>query len=164
MMRMLLNSVAMGLLGLLLAVSLIAGAVPATAGTAAEIDKEVALALEKLYAASPAAVELAKVSKGVLVFPDVVKAGLIIGGQYGEGVLLRRGKPAGYYSTAGASYGLQAGAQQYGYAMFFMSDGALKALTETDGFEVGVGPNVVVVDEGMGRSATTMTMKMKKTM
>jgi len=74
-------------------------------------------------------------------------------------VMLRGGKAVGYYNTSGASYGLQAGAQKYGYALFFMNEQALKALTETSGFEVGVGPSVVVVDEGMGRSATSVTMK-----
>ncbi|HPU80254.1 YSC84-related protein, partial [Accumulibacter sp.] len=64
-----------------------------------------------------------------------------------------------HYSTTGASYGLQAGAQQFGYAMFFMNEKALNALTENDGFEVGVGPSVVVVDEGMAKSATSMTTK-----
>jgi len=157
--RILLNSVAMGLLGLLLAVSLIAGAVPAAAGTAAEIDKEVALALEKLYAASPAAVELAKVSKGVLVFPDVVKAGLIIGGQYGEGALLVDGKTAGYFNTVAASYGLQAGAQSFGYAMFLMNNDSLSYLKKSEGWEVGVGPSVVVMDEGLAKSLTTSTAK-----
>ena len=157
--RILLNSVAMGLFGLLLAVGLMAGAVPAAAGTAAEIDKEVALALEKLYAASPAAVELAKVSKGVLVFPDVVKAGLIIGGQYGEGALLVDGKTAGYYNTVAASYGLQAGAQSFGYAMFLMNSDSLNYLKKSEGWEVGVGPTVVVMDEGLAKSLTTSTAK-----
>jgi lipid-binding SYLF domain-containing protein len=71
----------------------------AQAASAAEIDKAVNLALEKLYASTPAAAELAKVSKGVLVFPDVVKAELIVGGQYGEGALRVDGKTVGYYNT-----------------------------------------------------------------
>ena len=95
----------------------------------------------------------------MLVFPKITKAGLVVGGQSGEGVLLQKGKAAGYCNTAGASYGLQAGAQQFGYAMFFMNESARKALTASDGFEIGVGPSVVVVDEGMGKSATSITMK-----
>ena len=83
----------------------------------------------------------------------------MVGGQYGEGALLQGGKSVAYYSTAGVSYGLQAGAQKYGYAMFFMDNKALAALDKADGFEVGVGPSVVVVDEGMARSMTTTTMK-----
>ena len=82
----------------------------------------------------------------------------MVGGQYGEGVLYQGGKPVGYYNTAGASYGLQAGAQQYGYAMFFMTRTAVDSLNSAEGFEVGVGPSVVVVDEGMGKSMTTKTM------
>ncbi|MBM9532134.1 hypothetical protein JWG42_18435, partial [Desulfoprunum benzoelyticum] len=96
----------------------------AHAASAAEIDQAVNLALEKLYASTPAAAELAKVSKGVLLFPDVVKAGLIVGGQYGEGALRVDGKTVGYYNTLAASYGLQAGAQTFGYAMFLMNDSA----------------------------------------
>jgi lipid-binding SYLF domain-containing protein len=72
-------------------------------------------------------------------------------------VLWRGGKAVCYYSTAGASYGLQAGAQKYGYAMFLMNENALNALTTAEGFEVGVGPSVVLVDEGMAKSVTTTT-------
>src|SRR5512137_207421 len=94
---------------MLLATALSLVALPAFAATAAEIDKEVALALEKLYAGSPTAREFSKVAKGVLVFPDVIKAGLVVGGQYGEGALLVNGQTSGYYNTVAASYGLQAG-------------------------------------------------------
>jgi len=94
----------------------------------------------------------------VLVFPEVKKAGLGIGGQYGEGALLRGGKAVGYYKTTGASFGLQAGGQTYGYAMFFMNQKALDALGDAKGFEVGVGPSVVVVDEGMTKTTTTNTL------
>jgi lipid-binding SYLF domain-containing protein len=95
----------------------------------------------------------------VLVFPSVTKAGLGIGGQYGEGALIKGGKAVAYYNTAGASYGLQAGAQTYGYAMFFMNEAALKQLDKTDGYEVGVGPSVVVMDEGMAKTMTTTTTR-----
>jgi len=93
----------------------------------------------------------------VLVFPRITKVGLVFGGQYGEGLLFRDGKPAGYFATWRV-WGLQAGAQQYGYAMFFMSEGALGALTSTSGFEIGVGPSVVVVDQGMAKLLTTMNL------
>ena len=131
----------------------------AIAASAAEIDRDVDSALLKLYAASPAAKELSKVAKGVLVFPDVIKGGFIIGGQYGKGALRVGGKTAGYYSTAAASYGLQAGAQSFGYAMFFMTDKALEYLNKSAGWEIGVGPSIVVVDEGVARSLTTTTAK-----
>jgi len=144
---------------ILLAVALLFSTIIASAETAAEIDRDVDSAIEKLFASSPAAKELSKVSKGVLVFPDVIKAGLIIGGQYGKGALRVGGKTVGYYSTAAASYGLQAGAQSFGYAMFFMTEGALEYLKKSSGWEIGVGPSIVVVDEGLARSLSTTTAK-----
>ena len=147
------------LIALLLATALSLAALPAFAASAAEIDKEVALALEKLYAGSPTAREFSKIAKGILVFPDVIKAGLVVGGQYGEGALLIDGKTAGYYNTVAASYGLQAGAQSFGYAMFLMNDGALSYLRKSEGWEIGVGPTVVVVDQGLSRSLTSSTAK-----
>ena len=134
-------------------------ATTASAETAAEIDRGVDAAIEKLYAATPAAEELSKVAKGLLVFPGVIKAGLIIGGQYGPGALRINGKTVGYYNTAAASYGLQAGAQSFGYAMFFMTEEALEYLKKSSGWEIGVGPSVVVVDEGLARSLSTTTAK-----
>jgi lipid-binding SYLF domain-containing protein len=145
-------------LALLAAFALAGAALPASAQREA-LDADARSAYGKLTAKVPAANALGKDAAAVLVFPKITKAGLVIGGQYGEGVLLRRGKPSGYYNTAGASYGLQAGAQQFGYALFFMNEKALKALTETDGFEVGVGPSVVVMDEGKAKTLTTTTAK-----
>jgi lipid-binding SYLF domain-containing protein len=124
-----------------------------------KLDQDAKRAYQTLVAAVPAANALGKSATAVLVFPKVTKAGLVVGGQYGEGVLLKGGKPVGHYSTAGASYGLQAGAQQYGYAMFFMNDGALAALNSADGFEIGAGPSVVVVDQGMAKTLTTTTAR-----
>jgi lipid-binding SYLF domain-containing protein len=74
-------------------------------------------------------------------------------------VLFQGGKAVGFYNTRGASCGPQAGAQQFGYAMFLMNDKAVSALGANDGFEVGVGPGVVVMDEGMGKTLTTTTAK-----
>jgi len=112
-----------------------------------------------LYAKVPAAKTISQKAHAVLVFPSVTKAGLGVGGQYGEGALLKGGKAVAYYNTAGASYGLQAGVQTYGYAMFFMNEAALKQLDKSEGFEVGVGPSVVVMDEGKAKTMTTTTMK-----
>jgi lipid-binding SYLF domain-containing protein len=131
----------------------------ALAATAAQIDRNVDAAQAQLYASSPAAEQLGKVAKGILIFPRVIKAGLIIGGQYGEGALRSNGKTVGYYSTAAASYGLQAGAQAFGYALFFMTDEALRYLETSSGWEVGVGPSIVVIDEGIARALTTTTAK-----
>jgi len=129
------------------------------ASAAAKIDREARGALSKLYAQAPAAKALGAKAVAVLVFPKVTKAGLMIGDQYGEGVLIKGGKTAAYYSTAGASYGLQAGVQTYGYAMFLMNDNAVKQLDQAQGLEVGVGPSVVVMDEGMAKTTTTTTIK-----
>jgi lipid-binding SYLF domain-containing protein len=126
---------------------------------AAELDRKVDEAQAKLFATSPAAKNLSKSAKGILIFPTVKKAGFVVGGQYGEGALREGGKTVGYYKTTAASFGLQAGGQKFGYAMFFMTDGALEYLKSSKGWEVGVGPSVVVVDEGVARSLTTSTAK-----
>lgn len=132
---------------------------PVNAETVSEIERETDAALEKLFTSSPKAKELSGVAKGILVFPDVVKAGLIIGGQYGVGALREQGKTVGYYRTIAASYGLQAGAQSFGYALFFMSQDALDFLKKSDGWEIGTGPSIVVADKGFASSLTTSTVK-----
>jgi len=126
---------------------------------ASKLESDGKAALNQLYAKVQAAKALGSKAIAILVFPSITKAGLGIGGQYGEGVLLKGGTAAGYYNTTGVSTGLQAGAQKYGYAMFFMNDGALAQLDKTEGFEVGVGPSVVVVDEGKAKTTTTTTAK-----
>jgi lipid-binding SYLF domain-containing protein len=125
----------------------------------AKLDKKVAAATTKLLADSPAAAKLAKTAKGILIFPAVKKAGFMIGGQYGEGSLRVDNKTEGYYKTTAASFGLQAGGQKFGYAMFLMNDKALNYLKESDGWEIGVGPSLVVVDQGVAKSLTTSTLK-----
>jgi lipid-binding SYLF domain-containing protein len=125
----------------------------------AEITKSSQEALAALYAKVDGAKALGAKAHAILVFPKVTKAGFGIGGQHGEGALLKAGKAIGFYKTTGASVGLQAGAQTYGYAMFFMNEDALKQLDSANGFEVGTGPSVVVMDEGKAKTATTTTMK-----
>ncbi len=131
----------------------------AQAETKAALDMSSKEALNQLIASVPAAKALSEKAIAVLVFPSITKAGFLVGGQFGDGVMWKNGKPAAYYNTSGASFGLQAGAQTYGYAMFFMKESALKALDTADGFEVGVGPSVVVMDQGMGASHTTTTLQ-----
>jgi lipid-binding SYLF domain-containing protein len=138
---------------------LLVPAAPATAASAAELSRDANQALQRLYAKVPAAKAIGAKAQAILVFPKITKAGLGIGGQYGDGALLKGGKAVAYYNTSGISSGLQAGAQTYGYAMFFMNEAALKSLDSTQGFEVGVGPTVVVMDEGKAKSTTTTTMK-----
>jgi lipid-binding SYLF domain-containing protein len=136
-------------------------ALPSTtrADTAAEIDRDVTAALNDLYRAEPGAEALGPKAKAILVFPDVIKAGLIIGGQYGEGAMRRGGKTTGYYSTVAASYGLQAGAQSFGYAMFLMTDSTVEYVEESDGWEIGTGPSIVVIDKGAAGALTSTTLK-----
>ena len=126
---------------------------------ATQIDLDVNEALDKLYAGSPAAVELSRVAKGILVFPTVTKGGFMVGGSYGKGALRKRGATAGYYNTVSASYGLQAGAQRFGYALFFIDNASLEYLDKSEGWEIGVGPTVVIVDEGLARSLSSTTAR-----
>jgi lipid-binding SYLF domain-containing protein len=126
---------------------------------ASQLDRDAAAALRQLYAQQPVAKTLGAKARAILVFPAILKAGFMFGGAIGDGVLFKHGRTAGYYNSVAASYGFQAGIQKYGYALFFMTDAALEALDATHGFELGVGPSVVVVDEGMARSLTTSTMR-----
>ena len=132
---------------------------PAVAASATEINRDVDAALAKLYADIPAARTLAEKARGVLVFPNVVKAGFLLGAQYGDGALRRQGRTVAYYNTVAASYGLQAGVQSFGYALFFMTEPALEYLDKSDGFELGVGPSIVVLDAGKAKTLTTTTMQ-----
>ena len=129
------------------------------AATAAELRRDAAAALKKLYAGTPKAKELADKAKGVLVFPSIVKAGFLVGGLYGDGVLFKDGKAVAYYNTVAVSYGYQAGAQKYGYAMFLMNDKALQYLDRSDGWEVGTGPSIVVVDQGVAGGLSTTSAR-----
>jgi lipid-binding SYLF domain-containing protein len=145
--------------GLLLAAIVAAlGASVALAASRAVLERDADRALKNLYAKNRTAKLLGEKARAVLVFPNIVKAGFMFGGQIGEGVLERNGRPAGYYSSVAASYGFQAGLQVYGYALFFMNDAALAYLDRSDGWEVGVGPSIVIVDEGMGKSLTSTTL------
>ena len=125
----------------------------------AQLDQDVDMALQKLYQTTPSAKKLAARAKGILVFPDVLKAGFIGGAQYGTGALRKNNRTFGYYNIVAGSYGLQAGVQSFGYALFFMTDEALSYLDSSSGFEVGMGPSVVVLDEGMAKNLTTTTIQ-----
>ena len=127
----------------------------AAAASAAEIDRDSQSALQKLYAKSAKAKELGEKAVAILVFPGIYKAGFIVGGQYGEGELIRNGKVIGYYNTVSGSYGLQAGAQKYGYALFFMTEKMLAYLDKSGGWELGTAPNIVVVDKGAATGLST---------
>jgi lipid-binding SYLF domain-containing protein len=143
---------------LLAAVVALMGAPPAMAASRQELDRDGTQALQSLVAKNTAARLLDEKARAVLVFPNIVKAGFMFGGQIGEGVLLKGHKPVAYYSSVAGSYGLQAGLQVFGYALFFMNDAALSYLDKSDGWEIGVGPSIVVVDEGVGKSLTSTTI------
>jgi lipid-binding SYLF domain-containing protein len=115
-------------------------------------------ALRQLVAQNPAAAKCKSKALAVLIFPKVVKAGFVFGGQGGEGILFERGRITGRYRTVAASYGLQAGVQEYGYALFLMTQDAVDWVNNTRGWEIGTGPSVVIVDKGMARSFTTDTL------
>ena len=131
----------------------------AHAATSEDLDRDAKQALQTLYKTNPLAETLMHKAKAVLVFPNIVKAGLVFGGSYGEGELLDGAKVDGYYNSVTASWGLQAGAQSYGYVVFLMSDKALKYVHDTHGWEIGVGPTVVVVDEGRAKNLSSSTLK-----
>lgn len=127
--------------------------------TATDIDQDVTIALNTLLTHSAAAAELSKTAKAILFYPQILKAGLGIGGHHGKGALRKEGKTVAYYNTVAGSYGLQIGAQSFGYAMFFMDDTGLNyLLNHNAGWEVGVGPSVVFVDEGMARTMNNTTI------
>ncbi len=101
---------------------------PVLAASASEIDRNATAVLQTLYKTTPGAKELASNAKGILIFPNIVKAGFIIGGQYGDGALCEKGRTVGYYRSIAASYGLQAGVQSFGYVLLFMDDASLQYL------------------------------------
>lgn len=132
---------------------------PAAAATSQDLDKDAQQALHALYRTNPLAEKLSRSAKAVLVFPNIVKAGLVFGGSYGEGELLRGSTVDGYFNSVSASWGLQAGAQSYGYVMFLMTNAAIDYVHDSKGWEIGVGPTVVIVDEGVAKNLSTSTLQ-----
>ena len=125
----------------------------------ADISNSSSQALSQLVRENPAADAISKQARAVLVFPSIVKAGLVFGGAYGEGEMRRGGQTAGYYTSFTGSWGLQAGAQSYGYVVFLMNDDAVRYLEESDGWEIGVGPTVVVVNAGIAENLSSSTLQ-----
>ncbi|BCS52874.1 YSC84-related protein [Geobacter sp. SVR] len=149
----------LGLLSLALVFMLLASPLPAPAADKADINRDADAALQKLYDGNSLARGLADKAQGVLIFPSIVKGGFFIGGQYGDGVLRQKSTVTGYYRSVAFSYGLQAGVQSFGYVLLFMNEAALDYLKKSDGWEIGVGPSVVVVDAGVAKTLTTTTAK-----
>jgi lipid-binding SYLF domain-containing protein len=125
----------------------------------ASMNSAATVALKNLYANNPAAKALGNKARAILIFPDVLKGGFMVGAQLGNGVLRQNGQTTGYYNIVAASYGWQVGIQQFGYALFLMNDSAMAYLNNSDGWQVGVGPSIVVMDQGTARSIDTTTVQ-----
>jgi lipid-binding SYLF domain-containing protein len=126
---------------------------------ASEINRSATQALNTLYQNNPNARNLGDKAVGILIFPSIVKGGFIIAGQFGDGVLRKGGKPVAYYRSLAASYGFQAGAQAFGYVLFFMDNASIQYLDKSGGWELGTGPSLVVLDSGFGRNLSTTTLQ-----
>jgi lipid-binding SYLF domain-containing protein len=121
-----------------------------------ELDVEVEHTVDRFYGSAEGTKALAKKAAGVLVFPSVVKAGLVgIGGQYGEGALLVNGETDSYYNLVSASVGFQLGVQSYSTIIMFLTPEALSGFQESDGWKVGVDASVAVITLGMGAKLDT---------
>jgi lipid-binding SYLF domain-containing protein len=131
----------------------------AGAATSDDLDKDSQQALQTLYDTQPVAKTLSQTARAILVFPNIVKAGFVFGGGYGEGELIKGSKVVDYYNSVTGSWGLQIGAQSYGYVVFLMTDKAVSYLEKSKGWELGVGPTVVVVDEGVAKNLSTSSLK-----
>ena len=131
----------------------------AFAATAEDLNTDSRQALENLYRSTPTAETISHRARAILVFPNIVKAGLVFGGSYGEGELIKQGKVSGYYNSISGTWGLQAGAQSYGYVVFLMNRKAVDYLDKSSGWEIGVGPTVVLVNEGVAKNLSTTTLK-----
>jgi len=124
-----------------------------------DLNRDANEALHMLTSTNPVAADLSKKAKAVLIFPNIVKAGLIFGGAYGEGVLKQGSTIDGYYNSVTGSFGWQAGAQSYGYVVFLMNDKAVNYIHKTHGWEIGTGPTVVMVNAGVAKNLSTSTLK-----
>jgi lipid-binding SYLF domain-containing protein len=131
----------------------------ANAATAEDLNKDADQALKTLYKTNPVAEQISKQARAVLVFPKIIKAGLVFGGSYGEGALKQGPKVVNYYNSVSGSWGLQAGAQSFGYVLFLMNGKAVDYLNKSEGWEIGVGPTVVIVNEGVAKNLSTSTLK-----
>lgn len=129
------------------------------AATPEELNRDSVHALRMLERGNPAASAIARQARAVLVFPSIVKAGFVFGGAYGEGELLEGSRVDGYYNSVTGSWGFQAGIQSYGYVVYLMTDRAVSYIHQTRGWEIGVGPTVVIVNQGIARNLSTSTLK-----
>lgn len=138
-----------------LALTGVAAATPAAAKTREEINVGVQSALNELFAVLPDMRAVYDRAEGALVIPEIVKAGFILAGSYGEGALLTRGGTESYWSFGAASLGFQAGAQRTRQVLFFMNQDALERFRHGDGFELGADAEVTVIEAGAEVSVDT---------
>ena len=131
----------------------------AAAAGAEAVDIKVDGILTKFKSDVTGGAEFLKKAKAVLVFPDVIKGGFIVGGEYGKGALRSGGKTMGYYSIASASFGFQVGAQQYAIVMVFLTDEALVKFRDSKGWEAGVDGSVAIAEWGVGTDINTQNFK-----
>jgi lipid-binding SYLF domain-containing protein len=142
-------------IGLVAVLVLLAGSAPGSAGTAGEINAGVNATLDRIYRQIPGTRALAAKAAGVLVFPTVIKAGIGVGGEYGEGAMRVAGKSVAYYNTISASVGFQLGAQAKSVIIMFMTGDALASFQRIDGWKVGVDGSVALITVGAGGSFDT---------
>ena len=137
------------------------GLVTQGAGAASreEINAEVRQALNSFHKHTSAGSELARKAAGILVFPNVIKAGVGIGGEYGEGALMMGGKPVAYYNIAAASIGFQLGAQSRSQIILFMNPKALAEFRSSEGWKAGVDGSVALATLGAGGAVDSETAK-----
>ncbi len=123
-----------------------------------EVIRESRATLLNLFAINQETEQLAKQAKEILVFPNILKAGFMFGAQFGtDGIFFKDGKADGVYNIVAGSYGLQAGVQSFSYVLFFMDDISVLYLENSQGWEIGLGPSVVIIDQGRARSVSTTT-------
>jgi lipid-binding SYLF domain-containing protein len=139
-------------IGLIAGLGLLAGRAPSSAATAGEINAGVSATLDRLYRQIPGTNALAARAAGVLVFPTVIKAGMGVGGEYGEGAMRVAGRTVAYYNTISGSVGFQLGAQAKSVVIMFMTPDALAGFQRIDGWKVGVDGSVALITVGAGGS------------
>lgn len=127
--------------------------------SATQLTRESRVALASLYSQNPGARALGRKARAIVVFPSITRAGFVFGGQAGNGTMFRNdGSVAGHFQTTSASWGLQAGIQTFGYALFLMDNDAIRNINRSGGWEVGSSPSLVVVDRGMAGSLSTTSL------
>jgi lipid-binding SYLF domain-containing protein len=132
-----------------------------SAARADERDRLVANArqsLRELGEKEPRSRRFARDARAVLVFPSILKAGFVFGGETGNGVLFEGDKPTGFFNLSGGSWGLQIGGQSFAYALFFMTEGSMAYLRKIEGWQVGTGPSITVINASAAAEADSTTL------